>query len=99
MINKVIRKVDKQGRLQLPFELVNFSNIKNSKEIALCSMGNSMIRLKPKVKANLKNDKVISFVKVGDKRRIIIPLEIRQKTQDFEIFLFNGYLILKEAPK
>lgn len=95
----MIRKVDKQGRLQLPFELVNFSNIKNSKEIALCSMGNSMIRLKPKVKANLKNDKVISFVKVGDKRRIIIPLEIRQKTQDFEIFLFNGYLILKEAPK
>lgn len=99
MINKVIRKVDKQGRLQLPFELVKFSNIKNSKEIALCSMGNSMIRLKPKVKANLKNDKVISFVKVGDKRRIIIPLEIRQNTQDFEIFLFNGYLILKEAPK
>ena len=58
-----------------------------------------MIRLKPKVKANLKNDKVISFVKVDDKRRIVIPIEIRQKTQNFEIFLFNGYLILKEAPE
>ena len=99
MINKVIRKIDKQGRLQLPGDLVDFSNIKNSKEIAICSMGRSMIRLKPKVKANLKNDKVISFVKVDDKRRIVIPLEIRQRTQNFEIFLFNGYLILKEAPK
>ena len=58
-----------------------------------------MIRLKPKVKANLKNDKVISFVKVDDKRRIVIPLEIREETKNFEIFLFNGYLILKEAPK
>ena len=99
MINKVIRTLDKQGRLQLPFELVNFSNIKNSKEIAICSMGHSMIRLKPKVKADLRNDKVISFVKVDDKRRIVIPLEIRQKTQNFEIFLFYGDLILKEAPK
>lgn len=99
MINKVIRRVDKQGRLQLPFELFNFSTIKSCKEIAMCSMGKSMIRLKPKVKVQLKNRKVISFVKVDEKRRIIIPLEIRQDTQVFEIFLFNEDLILKEAPK
>ena len=99
MINKVIRTLDKQGRLQLPIELVKFSKIKDCKEIALCSMGNSMIRLKPNVEDELKNHKVISFVKMDDKRRIAIPTEIRQKTQNFEIYLLNGDLILKEAPK
>ena len=99
MINKVIRTLDKQGRLQLPVELVKFSKIKDCKEIALCSMGNSMIRLKPKVEDELKNQKVISFLKMDDKDRIIIPVEIRQKTLNFEIFLLNGDLILKEAPK
>ncbi len=99
MINKVIRRIDKQGRLQLPVELVKFSKIKDYKEIVLCSMGNSMIRLEPNVESELENHKVISFVKMDDKRRIAIPPEIRQETQDFEIFLFNGDLILKEAPK
>ena len=99
MVNKVVRRIDKQGRLQLPFELVNFSTIRNCKEIAMCSMGDAMIRLRPKDKAMLKKKKVISCVKVDEKRRIIIPLEIRQETQDFEIFLFEEDLILKEAPK
>ena len=36
MINKVIREIDGQGRLQLPTELVNFSSIKDGKEIAIC---------------------------------------------------------------
>ena len=99
MINKVIRTLDKQGRLQLPFELVNFSNIKDYKDIALCSMGDAMIRLKPKVESELKNCKVISFVKMDDKRRIAISPEIREETKTFEIFLFNKDLILKEAPK
>ena len=99
MINKVIRTLDKQWRLQLPVELVNFSSIKDCKEIAICSMGNSMIKLKPKVENELKNHKVISFVKMEDKKRIVIPPEIRQETQNFEIFVFNGDLILKEALK
>lgn len=99
MIDKVIRALDKQGRLQLPVDLVDFSSIKDCKEIAICSRRNSTIRLRPKVEGELKNQKVISFVKMDDKRRIAIPTEIRQKTQNFEIFLLNKDLILKEAPK
>ena len=95
MINKVIRRIDKQGRLQLPVELVSFSSIKDSKEFAICSMGKEMIKLK-KID-EVKNLKVISLGKLDDKRRLIIPPEIRQETQEFEDFVFNGNLILKEA--
>ena len=97
MINKVIRRIDKQRRLQLPVELVSFSSIKDSKEVAICSLGKGMIKLK-KV-GDVKNLKVISLGKLDDKRRLIIPPEIRQQTQEFEVFVFNGDLILKEAPK
>ena len=99
MINKVIREIDKQGRLKLPLELVEFSSIKDCKEVALCSMGDSMIRLRPKLKSELEGQKVISFVKMEEKRRIAIPPKIRQETQIFEIFVFYGDLILKEAPE
>ena len=95
MINKVIRRIDKQRRLQLPVELVSFSSIKDSKEVAICSLGKGMIKLK-KVD-DVKNLKVISLGKLDDKRRLIIPPEIRQQTQEFEVFVFNGDLILKEA--
>ena len=97
MVNKVIRRIDKQRRLQLPVELVSFSSIKYSKEVAICSLGKGMIKLK-KVD-DVKNLKVISLGKLDDKRRLIIPPEIRQQTQEFEVFVFNGDLILKEAPK
>lgn len=95
MINKVIRRIDKQGRLQLPNELTKFSSIFDVKEIAMCSMGNKMIKLRPL--DYVKNCKVFFIIKMDEKRRIIIPLEIRQKTEYFEIFLFNGDLIIKEA--
>ena len=97
MVNKVIRRIDKQRRLQLPVELVSFSSIKDSKEVAICSLGKGMIKLK-KVD-DVKNLKVISLGKLDDKRRLIIPPEICQQTQEFEVFVFNGDLILKEAPK
>ncbi len=95
MINKVIREIDGQGRLQLPTELVNFSSIKDGKEIAICSMGKQMIKLRKK--DDVRNHKVIGIGKLDNKRRLIIPLEIRQQTQEFEVFAFNGDLILKEA--
>ena len=95
MINKVIKRIDNQGRLQLPIELIKFSNIKDCKEIALCSMGKGMLKLKRK--DDVENQKVIFLLKFGDKGRLFIPLEIRQETQEFEVFVFNGDLILKEA--
>ena len=97
MINKVVRKIDKQGRLQLPMELVSFSSIRDSRDFAICSMGKKMIKLK-KI-SDVRNHKVIALGKFDDKRRLIIPPEIRQQTQEFEVFVFNGDLILKEAPK
>ena len=90
MINKVVRKIDKQGRLQLPMELVSFSSIRDSRDFAICSMGKKKI-------SDVRNHKVIALGKFDDKRRLIIPLEIRQQTQEFEVFVFNGDLILKEA--
>lgn len=95
MINKVIKRIDNQGRLQLPIELIKFSSIKDCKEIALCSMGKGMLKLKRR--DDVENQKVISLIKFGDKGRLFIPLEIRQKTQEFEVFVFNGDLMLKEA--
>lgn len=95
MINKVIRRIDKQGRLQLPNDLIKFSSIFGTKEIAMCSMGNKMIKLKRV--DDIKNCKAFFIIKMDEKGRIIIPLEIRQETEYFEIFLFNGDLIIKEA--
>lgn len=95
MINKVVKRIDSQGRLLLPIELVNFSSIKGCREIALCSVGKGMLRLRGR--DNVKNEKVIYLSKLDDKGRFIVPLEIRQQTQKFELFVFNGDLMLKEA--
>ena len=97
MINKVIRKIDKQGRLQLPVDLAKFSNLNEEKNLAMCSMGKSLIKLKKL--DELRNHKVIAIIKIDEKNRIVIPPEIREETKIFEIFVFKGDLILKEAPK
>ena len=85
MIKKVVRTM----------ELDSFSSIRDSRDFAICSMGKKMIKLK-KI-SDVRNHKVIALGKFDDKRRLIIPLEIRQQTQEFEVFVFNGDLILKEA--
>ena len=95
MINKVIRTVDGQGRLQLPTELVNFSSIKDGKEIAICSMKEETLKLR-KID-DVKNQKIIFLSKMDDKCRFTVPFEIRKEVQEFEIFVLNGDLMLKEA--
>lgn len=95
MKNKIIRRIDNQNRLQLPSMLMDFVNLTDEKILAICPEENNMIKLIKMIKT--KDHKIIGFVKMDDKGRIIIPPEIRQETQYFEVFVFNGELIIKEA--
>ena len=94
MKNEIIRRIDNQNRLQLPSMLMDFVNLTDEKILA-CPEENNMIKLIKMIKT--KDHKIIGFVKMDDKGRIIIPPEIRQETQYFEVFVFNGELIIKEA--
>ena len=95
MKNKIIRRIDNQNRLQLPSMLMDFVNLTDEKILAICPEENNMIKLIKMIKT--KDHKIIGFVKMDDKGRIIIPPEIRQETQYFEVFVFNGDLYIKEA--
>lgn len=96
MKNEIIRRIDNQNRLQLPSMLMEFVNFTDEKILAICpGEEETMIKLRKII--NTKNCKIIGFVKVDDRGRIVIPPEIRQETQYFEVFVFNGELIIKEA--
>ena len=95
MKNEIIRRIDNQNRLQLPSMLMDFVNLTDEKILAICPEENNMIKLIKMIKT--KDHKIIGFVKMDDKGRIIIPPEIRQETQYFEVFVFNGELSIKEA--
>lgn len=95
MNNKIIREVDAQGRINLKSDLLELYHIETKKKVAICSLGEDKISIRNF--DNLKNCKVIACAHLDDKGRIIIPVEIRGESTKFEIYGFNGDLILEEA--
>ena len=97
MENKVIRKLDCQARINLNMKLLRLLQIKTGEKVAICKAKKGTIAIRKL--NNLAGRKVIACVRVDDKGRIRIPLEIRMKftSTEFQIYVMNKSLILEEA--
>lgn len=97
MINKILKGLeDSSGRLNIPNNLLEFVGIRPNEEVALCEYEEGV---KVKSLHSLKDCKVIAIVKMDSKGRFVYPsylLEEKVKEMFFEIYVFNGDLILKE---
>lgn len=100
MLNKILKKLSTSGRLSIPKQLAEQVDIYPNTEVAICAYeeyGSNAIMLKPMSEND--NCKVIAIVKMDSKRRICMPKFLFPEGREefyFEIFLFNGDLIIEE---
>ena len=95
MNNKIIRTLDFQGRLAIPKELLDFYGVDIKEKVAICSLDEDKVYIRNP--NDLENCKVIAYVSIDEKGRIIMPSEIRKDIKKIEIYGLNGNLILEEA--
>ena len=93
MKNKLIRKIDSQGRIVIPYFLIEICKLNKGDVIAFVSVGDDMISFIPYEQA--KNLPVIYKVRLGEKNRIIIPQEFREKQNEVEFFIYKGFITIK----
>ena len=101
MLNKILKKTDSSGRLVIPKSLADYVGIKADSEVAICSYedyGDEVIMIKPI--SEVDSCKVISIIKVDKRRRFMMPHVLLPEGRNeifFEIYLFNGDLLMEEV--
>ena len=93
MKNKLIRKIDNQGRLTIPYSLIEICKLNKGDIIAFVSVEDDMISFVPYEQA--KDLPLIYKGKMLDKNRIIIPQEFREDQNEVEIFIYKGFITIK----
>ena len=93
MKNKLIRKIDSQGRIVIPYFLIEICKLNKGDVIAFVSVEDDMISFMPYEQA--KGLPVIYKGKMAEKNRIIIPQEFREKQNQVEIFIYKGFITIK----
>ena len=92
---EIIRRIDKQGRITMPKDLLDLIEIKIPRQIFLCSSNEGIIM---KNKEDISDtDKIIGIVSLDHKGRFILPKYLREKDQEVVIFVKQGMLMIKEA--
>ena len=98
MNNKIIREINKEGRITLKADLLELCGIKKKTKVAICKFEEDKICIRRL--DSIKNYKVIACVSVDEKYHLIIPAEIRKQIAadtKFEMYYLDGSLILEEA--
>lgn len=99
MINRIFKKLDSSGRINIPKELLDLKNIKEGEKIALCTDEESG-GIKIKSFADSYNEKIVGVAKLDSKGRFIIPKYLQEDTKKeeeeviFEIFVHKSELIV-----
>lgn len=90
------KKIDSQGRINIPLELLEFVEINNEHKVALC-LTNTGIKLKS-TQFDLQNEKIIGFVNIDEKGRFVIPKYLLEKgKKKFSIYILNKELIIESV--
>ena len=94
MKNKLIISLDRVNRIKIPSELMELAELKGKKQIAFCKCEEGIM-----VKSidNIKDCKVLGKGTMDVKNRFIIPKYIRDNTTEFEVFVLNQKLVIKEV--
>ncbi len=99
MKNKIVRRMDKEGRINIPDNFFKITTLKKGDIALLVSRGVDMIALVPMAEVMedvVKYHAVVGQVTVSrDKGRIVIPKELRDSIFDIEVFVYEGYVTLR----
>lgn len=93
MKNKLIRNIDSQGRISIPWILMEYTSLKKGDVIAFVTVEEEMVSFVPYEKAI--DMPIIHKAKITQKNRIIIPKELRDGIEKVEIFFYNGFITIK----
>lgn len=96
MNNKLIARIDDQGRISIPFDLLELVGFENEVNVVLCKCDEFDNSLQLRHIRDIKGYKAIAKI-VFDKRRIIFPKPFRDGLEEVELFCFNGAIIIKES--
>ena len=93
MKNKILRKVDSQGRIVIPKILVDIAGLSTG-SVALVSVGEEMVSIIPNGK-NVRGMHVIGVVNFDSKNRMYIPQYLRDGINEVEVFLLDGNVTIR----
>lgn len=91
---KLIREMDKQFRINIPNQLMEHVKLQKGEKVAFCQHSEGMMIRKMN---NLQDCRVIGFATLDSKGRFIVQKDLRVGIKQFELFILNNELILKEA--
>ena len=94
MVYKLVKELDAVKRINIPNELLNIVGLNTRVKIAFCQHDEGIAIRRHD---DIQNCKVIGVAWMDEKKRICIPKYIRENTTKYEVYIFNGELILKEA--
>lgn len=97
MLNKILKGVNSQGRLNIPNDLLELVGIYPNQKAALCYHKKGVM-LRPLT--SLKDRQVIKVVKLDHKGRFVFPIEMMEKSREkwlFHIYVLNGEVIIEEV--
>ena len=99
MNTKIVKNVNSQGRLCLTKDLCEYAGIKQNSKVAI-SKGNNDNEIHIICIDKVGDfDEIIAFAQVDDKFRIIIPQEIREDDEAFEISATKRAVIIRKPIK
>lgn len=93
MKNRIIRKIDSQGRVTIPGVLIELAHLNTKRTIALVAVGKDMISIMEY--EDIKEEPILYKTTMDSKNRIIIPKYLRDGIKEVEIFLYKDYITLK----
>ncbi len=94
MKNRLIVKLDKVNRVNIPNELLVLAQLNGQPKVAFCQTqdGLALKRID-----DVHDHKVLGLSNIDDKNRFTIPKYLREDTIEFEVFIFNEELVIKEV--
>ena len=94
MKNRLIVKLDGLNRVNVPNELLELAEVKNQKKVAFCQTQDGLAL---KRMDDVHDYKVLGIGIMDEKNRFTIPKYLREDTTEFEVFIFNEELVIKEV--
>ena len=91
----VVREINSQGRLQLSKDFCDYAGIEKNSLVVISKGKNDNELYIIAISKVHDFEKVIAFSKVDDKFRIIIPNEIRDNDERFEISVNKNGVIIR----
>ena len=92
---RIIRRFDDKGRICIPMDLLEFLQIDRSTKLAICYWKEDGIMIRKL--DDVKDCEICAITQIDSQKRILIPKEIVRKTNQAQIYVKNGALILEKA--